>query len=228
MNSADLERLFPDLRMQGNTELERGHLVLARMFRVFAYLCELHHIQWWAAGGTMLGALRGGEILPWSGDIDICMTPDSLLRFWRECVPLLPQSMFFQSAHTDPFFRSTHTCNLRDRYSNYYEWAEWNPSCRHHNGLQLDLFIESEGLSTWPSLGPWKPENTFPLVKGRFLGMDCYLEKEYQRSCEILYGKEYMTIEKQNHSGRWHATRACDHPASLEWVDEGTSANTGA
>ena len=219
MGETDLEQLFPDDRMLGSNEHERGQRVLARMFRVFVYLCEQHQVQWWAAGGTMLAAMRGGEMLPWSGDIDLCMTRDELLRFWRLCVPRLPGSMFFQSAHTDPFFRSRYTCNLRDRYSNYYEWAAKNPDCRHHNGLQLDLFIVNEGQCLWPSLGPWRAEETFPLVKSRFLGADCYLEKNYREVCEALYGKEYMTLVRQNHSGRWHATRPCDHPESRVWVE---------
>jgi len=151
----DMENLFPDNRLDGKNELERGHLVLARMYKIFVFLCEKYKIEWWAAGGTILGAIRTQKILPWSGDLDICMTNDDFIKFKKFCVGELPKSIFLQTCETDQYFTPKYKCNLRDRYSNYYEYADVHKDCRHHNGLQIDIFIFHENLCLWPSLGKW-------------------------------------------------------------------------
>ncbi|MEM7195729.1 MAG: hypothetical protein AAF402_12310 [Pseudomonadota bacterium] len=47
----NIEDQFPDVRLTGKDEVERGHLVIARMYRIFVYLCDKHDIQWWAPEG---------------------------------------------------------------------------------------------------------------------------------------------------------------------------------
>ncbi|MEM7195730.1 MAG: LicD family protein [Pseudomonadota bacterium] len=164
-----------------------------------------------------MAALRGEEILPWSGDLDICMTSEEMERFIDKGVPELPTSMFFQSRETDPWVTEPGLYKLRDRYSNYSEYAGWFPEQKQHNGLQLDFFICSQNKCHWEPLGVWKSESTFPLTKTRFLQTDYYLSRDIHEQCRILYGDDYMTTTRTNHVGAWHTTEPCAHPASLEW-----------
>ncbi len=205
--------------MHGASEHERGHLVMGRMFQIFSYLCERHSVEWWAAGGLALAAVRGNQILPWSGDLDVAMSHENRQKFIRYCVPELPKSIFYQSPDTDPMLGPSSTHRLRDRYSNYSQYNQWYP-VKHHNGLMIDIFVCVEGRDLGFGLGEWNKEKTHPLLTTRFLGSPCYLSKNHHNDNLTIYGEDYLTQTRQCHSGAWHSTQACDHPESLEWNDE--------
>lgn len=48
-------------------------------------ICELHKIDYFANGGTAIGAVRHQGFIPWDDDIDICMTRSELNRFLKVC-----------------------------------------------------------------------------------------------------------------------------------------------
>jgi phosphorylcholine metabolism protein LicD len=49
-----------------------SHLqILKAMLQVLTQLLDAHNIRHWADGGTLLGSIRGGDIIPWDDDVDI-------------------------------------------------------------------------------------------------------------------------------------------------------------
>ena len=72
------------------------------MLQLVKQICQKHSIQWFAHGGTALGAARDGHFIPWDDDIDIMMTRDNYNRFvqaWKQ--EKTPDEYFMQNSFTD-------------------------------------------------------------------------------------------------------------------------------
>lgn len=46
----------------------------------FAAFCEAHNWRYWLAYGSLLGAVRHGDMIPWDDDIDLVMPADDFLE----------------------------------------------------------------------------------------------------------------------------------------------------
>ncbi len=68
--------------MQNDIQLytTKMHERLMEMLAFTADFLDRHNLQWWACGGTTLGAVRHGGIIPWDDDIDLYMLRDDYER----------------------------------------------------------------------------------------------------------------------------------------------------
>ncbi len=65
--------------------MNRQQQNLLELLKLLDDICSRHHVIYYAAGGTVIGALRHKGFIPWDDDIDVYMTRDEFNRF-REAV----------------------------------------------------------------------------------------------------------------------------------------------
>jgi lipopolysaccharide cholinephosphotransferase len=137
--------LFPDdKRTAESNPTHQVQAVILRMLRIFDMICNRLDIDYWLDYGTLLGAVRHQAIIPWDVEADIGMLRPDYLNFIEHGLHLLPKDIFFQTRETDPLYlNASHyiEAKLRDKFSNYSSFAKANPSCRWHNGIQIDIFV---------------------------------------------------------------------------------------
>ena len=54
-------------------ETDNYRKVLLGTFQAFINTCKEHNLQWYCAGGTVLGAVRHKGLIPWDDDVDVFM-----------------------------------------------------------------------------------------------------------------------------------------------------------
>jgi len=73
-----------DLYVLSPEDVNRHEALYALLVKVDGVL-RRHKIKYWPVGGTMLGAVRHGKIIPWDDDIDLAV--------WWDDVPRLAQAL---------------------------------------------------------------------------------------------------------------------------------------
>jgi lipopolysaccharide cholinephosphotransferase len=138
----NLDKLFPDEREDGQTQIKQCHLVLLRMFKIFHYLCAKHEIKYFLCSGTLKAAIRHKGFKPWDDDLDIGMTRDNYEKFLQYAVPELPYDIFFQNPETDKYFPVCHRveAKLRDKYSSYLPLPDQKDE-KYHKGIMVDILV---------------------------------------------------------------------------------------
>lgn len=53
------------------------------ILKYFINICDSHGLQYWAGGGTCLGALRHQGFIPWDDDLDVFMPRPDYEKFYR-------------------------------------------------------------------------------------------------------------------------------------------------
>jgi lipopolysaccharide cholinephosphotransferase len=224
-----------DIRCIGKTNIEQVQLVVYRMLKILDQICKKHDIDYWLDYGTLLGAVRHKGFIPWDNEADIGMMRDDYDRFLQIVDLELPRDLFFQTAITDPNYVFSYLIEgkLRDRYSNYIEFANENPQCNWHNGIQLDFFVYdldehvengiTNSFERYISkrkifLAVSEIEYTIPcqFMDSQFpipIGYDAYLKRNYGNYLE------YPPVEEQR-APLTDMFNPCNHPESLLWTNE--------
>ncbi|WP_314730690.1 LicD family protein [Oribacterium parvum] len=64
-------------------------------------ICKKYDIPYYAVGGTLLGAVRDGNFIPWDDDVDIIMLRGDYNRFIEVVEKELPEELVFKSMEID-------------------------------------------------------------------------------------------------------------------------------
>lgn len=129
------------LKTQTTVEMRLTQIkqVCVGLLEAFANVCAKHNLKWWVDGGTLLGTVRDGHIIPWDDDVDVTMPREDYnkLLVIAQCKPdMFGDRYFFQTANTDSCFE-VHA-KLRDKYTTALTEREYAGS--HNKGMFLDIF----------------------------------------------------------------------------------------
>ena len=114
--------------------------ILLQMLLEVDGICKKHHIQYFLAGGTLLGAVRHKGFIPWDDDVDIMMTRDQYETFLSVMDEELPDKMFYQTPETDS---NSHYLFDKIRLNGTLLMTEFGAQFPEmHNGIFLDVIVQ--------------------------------------------------------------------------------------
>lgn len=120
-----------------DVDLSRLHSVQRQISNLIADICDRHDIRYFLIAGTLLGAVRHGDFIPWDDDLDIGMVRSDYDRFLAVAQSELGNDYFLQTYFTDknmPFSFAKIRANgtvLKESTSAQSEW---------HQGIYVDVF----------------------------------------------------------------------------------------
>lgn len=115
------------------------HQLLFKCLIEFDRICKKYEIKYFLGGGTLLGAIRHGGMIPWDDDMDVMMLREDYEKFLSVVKKELSSDMFFQSSKTDNEYHSVFTkirlngTSFVTRYSQQFE--------NMHQGIFIDIFV---------------------------------------------------------------------------------------
>lgn len=80
------------------------------LLQTIAEVCERYGLEWYAAYGTLLGAIRHEGFIPWDDDVDIWMKRKDYQRMLEILPGELPQGYHVLSPQTEEGYEQFHTC----------------------------------------------------------------------------------------------------------------------
>ena len=96
-------------------------------------ICQKHNIKYFAAGGTLLGAVRHTGFIPWDDDMDFVMLMDDFQKFCDVAEYELKEPYFFEKNYAWARIRNLNT-SAWTRYEVKYALAPYNL------GIFIDIF----------------------------------------------------------------------------------------
>lgn len=123
-------------------DIEKVHKIDLMLLDEFIRVCDKNNLQWFADSGTLLGAIRKGEMIPWDDDIDVIMPRNDYNKLLSIADSEFKAPFFFQSPLSDKYWSPV--CKLRyndsaffssDKYSN----NEYDNAC--NKGIFIDIFV---------------------------------------------------------------------------------------
>ena len=110
------------------------------ILKEFMRICEKYKIQWFAVGGTLLGAVRHKGFIPWDDDIDVGMLADDYYHFCKVAPTEFKEPYYFQYYTSEKFMTPWHAKIRRTDTTGCTEWeAEWMPG-DYNKGVFIDVF----------------------------------------------------------------------------------------
>lgn len=113
----------------------------AMMFDALRYLdeiCRKYQIRYFLAYGSLLGAVREHDFIPWDDDVDVWMEREDYNRFSKIMSEQKNDKYFFQDYQTDPLMPAI--LESRICINHTINTANSKKNTKYHSGISIDIF----------------------------------------------------------------------------------------
>lgn len=108
------------------------------IFQEFDRVCQKYDIHYTMEGGTLLGAVKYGDFVPWDDDIDVVMKRSEYEKFLAVAPGELDGKFFLQSYNNVPEFPLNYAKLCLNGTENYnYDYSSLKAM---HHGVFMDIF----------------------------------------------------------------------------------------
>lgn len=126
------------MEQKGKTaDLQEHQQGLFLLLQEFHRVCRALDIPYYLFAGTLLGAVRHGDFIPWDDDLDVILLREDYDRFLRQAPALLGDAFFLQASGSDhwPMFFSKLRLNGTTCIEKYHP-----KDLQAHRGIYMDIF----------------------------------------------------------------------------------------
>lgn len=109
-----------------------------KLLKAVDKICRENDIQYFLVGGSLLGAVRHHNIIPWDDDLDIGMLRKDFEKFREICPKLLPEDFSYESVREK---KDCHYVFDKIRLNNTYFSTNFSNNFNIHNGIFLDVLV---------------------------------------------------------------------------------------
>lgn len=101
-------------------------------------ICRENGINYFLAAGTLLGAVRHKEFIPWDDDVDIGMVPEDYEKFLAVCQDVLDVEYGYQNVTTES---TSHYIHDKIRLKSSFFSTKYSDRYQMLNGVYIDVFV---------------------------------------------------------------------------------------
>lgn len=107
------------------------------ILKIIDEICDKHDLNYFLAGGALIGAIRHNGFIPWDDDIDICMLRKDYDKFLTVADKELPHYYFLQNGINEEGYFDTIT-RVRDSRTTGILYKDLDKNC--NNGIFVEIY----------------------------------------------------------------------------------------
>ena len=120
-----------------STMLQQVQQIRMGMLEAIHEICRRHGLRYFIAYGTLLGAVRHKNFVPWDDDADVAMPREDYEKFLKICAEELKDGCTIQTMYNDDGCFYGGYAKLRMNQTTAIEYRNWGKKC--HQGIWVDI-----------------------------------------------------------------------------------------